>query len=375
MAYSAKLVKHLESSWLRGFARALLPHIIRHRAHSLLINYRQNCSLRNAFLGTEANLEDIALQCIHSVKPISSPLILISQVQRSGGTFLSQLFDGHKNILAHPHELKIGYPQKYNWPPIQSDMSSDKLFDTLFERTNISLMKNGYTKGESAKSRYRFFLPPMVQKRIFQSILKNQSKLAIREILNSYFTSYFNAWLNYKGSIEEGRYITAFVPQMANSPDNIDQFFATYPDGYLISILREPTTWYASASRHNSKIDVFGKVDTAMKYWCENADSMIRNKKRYKDRVILMHFETLVGNPRSTMMSLSDHLGIPFSNSLINPTFNGVSIAANSSFSKESNGILTDAIDRTHHVTENDKRIIKDETTSIYKDVKQLVEI
>ena len=88
-----------------------------------------------------------------------------------------------------------------------------------------------------------------------------------------------------------------------------------------------------------------------------------------------MHFETLVGNPRSTMMSLSDHLGIPFSNSLINPTFNGVSIAANSSFSKESNGILTDAIDRTHHVTENDKRIIKDETTSIYKDVKQLVEI
>jgi hypothetical protein len=38
---------------------------------------------------------------------------LISQIQPSGGTPLSQLADSHPELDAHPHELKIGYPNKY----------------------------------------------------------------------------------------------------------------------------------------------------------------------------------------------------------------------------------------------------------------------
>ena len=52
------------------------------------------------------------------VQPVTAPLALISQIQRSGGSMLSQLFDGHPEVHAHPHELKIGYPKKYNWPEI-----------------------------------------------------------------------------------------------------------------------------------------------------------------------------------------------------------------------------------------------------------------
>ena len=49
---------------------------------------------------------------------IECPLILISQVQRSGGSLLSQLFDGHSMLHAHPYELKIGDRKKYFWPVI-----------------------------------------------------------------------------------------------------------------------------------------------------------------------------------------------------------------------------------------------------------------
>jgi hypothetical protein len=41
--------------------------------------------------------------------------VLISQIQRSGESLLSQLLDGHPELDAHPHELKIGYPNKYTW--------------------------------------------------------------------------------------------------------------------------------------------------------------------------------------------------------------------------------------------------------------------
>jgi hypothetical protein len=36
---------------------------------------------------------------------VDQPMILISQIQRSGGTLLSRLFDSHPAIHAHPYEL------------------------------------------------------------------------------------------------------------------------------------------------------------------------------------------------------------------------------------------------------------------------------
>jgi hypothetical protein len=51
--------------------------------------------------------------CLEHIKPVTEPLALISQIQRSGGSMLSQLFDVHPEVHAHPHELKFGHPKKY----------------------------------------------------------------------------------------------------------------------------------------------------------------------------------------------------------------------------------------------------------------------
>jgi hypothetical protein len=61
----------------------------------------------------KSQLEDLFRSGLKSATPITVPLALISQIQRSGGSLLSQLFDGHPEIYAHPDELKIGYPEKY----------------------------------------------------------------------------------------------------------------------------------------------------------------------------------------------------------------------------------------------------------------------
>ena len=47
-------------------------------------------------------------------KKIKNNLIIISQVQRSGGTLLSQLFDSHPQIHSYPSELKLTKP-KFDW--------------------------------------------------------------------------------------------------------------------------------------------------------------------------------------------------------------------------------------------------------------------
>ena len=64
--------------------------------------------------------------------------MLISQVQRSGGTLLSQLFDGHPEVHAHPHELYIGKPKKWDWPPLDlaraRDAGSRRCYEPLARR-------------------------------------------------------------------------------------------------------------------------------------------------------------------------------------------------------------------------------------------------
>ena len=69
---------------------------------------------------------------ISNITKVQAPLALISQIQRSGGSLLSQLFDGHPQIHAHPHELKIGYPKKYYWPKIDLADTPERWFLLLF---------------------------------------------------------------------------------------------------------------------------------------------------------------------------------------------------------------------------------------------------
>ena len=80
-----------------------------------------------------------------SLVPVREPLVLISQVQRSGGTLLSQLLDGHPEVHAHPGELHIG-PGKSHWPDISFDETPEQWFDRLFERITLEFVDEGYSK-------------------------------------------------------------------------------------------------------------------------------------------------------------------------------------------------------------------------------------
>ena len=80
---------------------------------------------------------------LEHVVPVREPLVLVSQVQRSGGTLLSQLFDGHPECHAHPSEIYIGHPRKWEWP--QLDLSAPETwFDVLYESPVELHLREGY---------------------------------------------------------------------------------------------------------------------------------------------------------------------------------------------------------------------------------------
>jgi hypothetical protein len=322
------------------------------------------------FWQSKIHLEALYQGCLEQVRPVTCPLALISQVQRSGGTLLSQLFDGHPELHAHPHELKIGYPTKYTWPKIDLRDNPNRWLETLFEYSVLSHFKKGYKKEKKRDDAFLFLFLPSVQREIFLDYVGSIDSLTLRDIFNGYMTSYFCAWLNNQNSYGEKRYITGFTARLAMSKDNMESFFGIYPDGRLISIIRDPKNWYPSAIRHKPKI--CRGIRDGMDLWKKSAQAMLRNKETYGDRVCILTFEDLITKTRSVMLHLAEFLEIRFDEILLEPTFNKYPIRANTSFEAEKNGIIRSTLQRYKTLSSEELEFIESTLKELYGQVLSL---
>jgi hypothetical protein len=319
------------------------------------------------FRESKIHLPTLYQACVEHTQPVTAPLALISQVQRSGGTLLSQLFDGHPELHAHPHELKIGYPTKYTWPKIDLSDNPNKWLETLFEYSVLSHFKKGYKKEKKRDDAFLFLFLPSVQREIFLDYLGSIDSLTHRDIFDGYMTSYFGAWLNNQNSYGKKKFILAFTARLAMSGDNMESFFEIYPDGNLISIIRDPKNWYPSAIRHKPR--VCRGIRDGMDLWKKSAQAMLRNKDRYGDRVCILTFEDLIRKTESVMRYLAEFLEIKFENILLEPTFNKYPIRANTSFEAEKNGIINATLQRYKTLTREELEFIESTSEELYGQV------
>jgi len=299
---------------------------------------------------------------------VTAPIALISQIQRSGGSFLSQLFDGHPQVHAHPHELKIGYPKKYIWPKLDLSESPQRWFEFLFEDDVIQHFKEGYKKSDKATATFPFIFLPSLQRKIFLNYLGNVKKpITRRDIFDAYMTSYFSAWLNNQNIYGPKKFITAFTPRLAMMKESMESFFEIYPDGRLISVVRDPKNWYPSAARHENRKRKYDDMIQALEQWCESAQASVWNKEKYGDRVCIISFEDLIRSTEPVMSYLAAFLGIEFDRIILTPTFNKHPIEANTSFRLEKSGIMASTLSRYKTLTEEELQIIEKMTSADYQ--------
>ena len=298
-------------------------------------------------IGDEELAQIARLRAEHLVD-VSEPLVLISQVQRSGGTLLGQLFDSHPQCHAHPGELHIGHPQgKENWPRLDPEADPDTWYGMLHDRSNEEMFFRGYAKNARGKrlhyageerQRYPLVLPPSVQRALFDRCAGAREIGRARDVLDCYLTSYFNAWLDNRNLLGEKRWVTGFAPRLGVGEDNRRGFFADYPDGRLISCIREPKSWFVSARTYHA--GRYGDVERSMRLWAWSAQSMIDAKAEYGEQVWIVPFERLVTDTDAAMRELAAFLGLEWDPILAVPTFNGHPMKANSSFPVAEAGML-----------------------------------
>ena len=289
-----------------------------------------------------AELAQLQATRLAHVVPVREPLVLISQIQRSGGTLLSQLLDGHPEVHAHPGELCIGKPKKWDWPPLDLGRP-ETWFDVLFEPQIDLYLRGGFLKerpllGQLEPDVFPFVFSPRVQRAVFEQCVANWRPETERGVLDCYFTSYFNAWLDDQNLYAAPKKaVTAFTPRFAMEVQRLERYLAAYSDGTFVCIVRDPRAWYASASKHRPHYE---DVEESIGLWRQSAETALDAGERHAGRVLVLTYEQLVEETETTMRRVAERIGLSWSAGLLTPTFNGRPTLANSTEPVGRRGVL-----------------------------------
>jgi len=174
---------------------------------------------------------------------------------------------------------------------------------------------------------------------------------------NNYMKSFFLSFDSYKQSLSNKKYFVGFIPNLINHKFSVEEFLSNFDDGYIISIIRNPTNWLASAARHSRK---FRDPNLALKYWKNNCLNTLNYKKKFEHRLIIIDFEDLVTETERTMKKLCLILNIQYNDKLTIPTLNESKIKSNSSFKPTKGFLDKSTLKRSinKNILENNKGLI-----------------
>ncbi len=287
------------------------------------------------------------------IAPVDQPLFLISQAQRSGGTLLLRLFDGHPECHVVPFQLR-GLDDAAKCPPSTLGEAWRMLWDPK--------LAHRYEEGHRQKKNavlddtetFSFELEPERQRKIFDACAGAYADPTLRNLFDCYFTSYFNGWSDYANLEGEKRWLVGFEPGVARSLARRTALRDIYPDGLVVSVLRDPWTWYASAKRWEPR---WSEREAAIAHWCKvGAGTLKWRRQKGKQRRRGPRDQVRVAALGDRRDDAADRAlaqdRVPAE--LTQPTFNGRPIKANTSFADVQSEVSTRPLARAHRELSTD---------------------
>jgi hypothetical protein len=280
-----------------------------------------------------------------------------------------QLFDGHPNLLVHPHELQIGFPEKWRWPELDLSQDPSEWLARLFERSIARFLVEGYSKPDgnplalADRKPFKFSLEALVAE--FTALAaKAKSR---REVIDAYLSAYFAAWQDEFGFAEK-RWFVGFCPRLLSYEASIKGFFEDYPDGRLVSSIRDPLSWYASSARHDAE---YRDIARATELWKESTEATLRLAAAHPRRVHVVTYEDLVRDTKGLMERLTSALGLAMNDALLTPTFAGAPTLPNSSFAIGEYGVHQQSVDAAGKLSAEEIVYLEGNAMSLYDRAKR----
>jgi hypothetical protein len=278
-------------------------------------------------------------------------LLLITQLHRSGGTLFSQLLDGHSGIKAHPHELFIGKPNKWDWPALDHCLDSPgDVFSSLYEQKIADLGRKGnFIKPGSNKAASDQVVPFSYDyfrhKEIFCEHYSHCAWKTRRLAIQLYLETFFMAWPEFRFSGREV-YTSCFLPHVLVHENSMHSLLSDFPDLFLVSLIRRPDAWLASLVNHiGLDLSDPNVVDHHLNRWQDSIKLMISYHVNPAVHSYSTSYERLVNAPEQEMKRFCQVAGIAYEPVLLIPTVGGFPVRPNSSYNVSSHGINHHSID------------------------------
>jgi hypothetical protein len=311
--------------------------------------------------------------------PVDQPAVLITQAPRSGGTLLLRLFDGHPEIHSIPYEFITNFSpverpeDEEGWAALHASLVAKK-YDSYVEL----FFRKGYSQsridlhGDEAK--YPMLTPPLLQRRLFEACVAELGEYSWRGVTGCFFTAFFNGWLDNQNAGGEKKWVVMFTPRFVSRGDKIKQFWTMYPEGKVISVVRDPLSWYASARRW-SKTGEWTEKEKAVNSWRRAVRGIMRLRSKHPDRAMVVSFNDLLTRTEPLMQRLCARLEIAFVPELLTPTFNGMPVRPNSSFASDATQVVAEPLERHRkELSKEEADYVRQRTWDLYESVLDLVE-
>jgi Sulfotransferase family len=314
---------------------------------------------------------DVPTTRLRELVRVDQPLVLITQVQRSGGTLLQRLLDGHPQCHVLPFQFRgvdgaikraVSDPQEA-WTALYDAKLADRF------RQGYRQRKHDVLRDEEV---FRFTLRPDLQRAIYDECTSRLEEPATRDLVACYLTAYFNAWLDYGGLSGEKRWVVAFEPGVSGGSARRAHLSRLYPDGRIISIVRDPWSWYASARRWEPR---WRNRTDAVEHWCRVSKGALKWRKHTSPAFLTLSFNDLLGRTEETIRRVAAWLQIDYVPDLLVPTFNGRPIRANTSFADVSTEVSTRPLARAdQELGADDMRYVTEHAGPLYQRLLAAVE-
>lgn len=338
--------------------------------------------------------------------------IFIAGINRSGGSLLARLFDGHSKIASYPMELNFPFKKDiYGFvdnitgsptyiPNFEKNLDLLEYFDAKKEEPIFSWGKEksnkfGVRKNYLEKGYYETNINTNFNHELFVSkLIKNCEKSQNNQDL--YFgkhKAYFESWDNGK-NIKDPEVV---IQHDSNGLflNNFDKYFEDFAKSIVAVPIRNIMGYVAAektriarryfGSKRFSKplppkffIKLFDQYDlhSIIRTWNTSLTRirLLQEKFGAKDKFIVYRFENLVKEPKKIINYLCEKVEIKIENILYEPTLRSVPWMGNSQQGKN-NGINKNPNDYSNDVLREDEiKIINKETKNLMEKINEVSE-
>ncbi|MFK0386670.1 sulfotransferase family protein [Agrobacterium sp. NPDC090273] len=256
--------------------------------------------------------------------------VMISAGFEHGGNVTHRHLDGHPNLLVYPFESQLGSRNfndflasvervQYRYPEFPEGARPYELYEHMIdEEAKTFLRKRNGSKFKDAD----LDMVEADRLAIFEEILGNAPFYPRAKVIEAFFRATFKAWKNYYTKQREDMTYVGYSPAIGIDADRIVRDF---PDARIIHIVRNPFSAYRDTKRRPFPQPLSKYLIT----WNIYHSTVEMYAKMHPRNVRIFRYEDLVADKVKFMKEVSEFIDVPFNETMLYPSWNGVEIKDN----------------------------------------------